>query len=573
MQADKPDNRGNLLVRGGTLIDGTGAPQRRADVRVKNGIVAEIGLGLAHDGEQEVDASGALVTPGFIDGHTHYDPSLFWDPSCDPMPQHGVTTVLFGNCSLSLAPVRQSDRASLSETFAVIEEIPELGFSDHIPWDWESYPEYIASMGSRGFGVNVAGLVGLSALRLFVIGDEAWERPSTPDETRRMAVLLDDALRAGASGFSTSYFDRGADGRLVPSAMADDAELAALLNVTGAHRGHFEVLSQMMDHPVSMDQLERLARLCGAADVAMTWNGFIDWDKDPSIIEGYLDLAHRLQADGLRAYPTISPHPQEFMANWQGGMGFISVPAWNELLQAPDEATQSRMLADPVWRKRAAEDWDRIPKTTFPHHDLDRVRIETVERPELEKFLGESLGSWAQNHGGHPSDALADWLQLNDLHPGLAYTTGNANHQRIGAFLNDPATVVSASDAGAHIISHCNTGDTTLLLTRYVRERHDLELERAVAEMTSRPADLYGFSDIGRLEVGKRGDLTVFELDALTFGRPEAVLDFPGGAKRYRRPAGGYRVTAVNGILTQIDGKATGNLPGDWLPGKKPCRI
>ncbi|EME17627.1 amidohydrolase [Rhodococcus triatomae BKS 15-14] len=542
-------------------------------MRVRSGIVTEIGSNLAHDGEEVVDATGAVVTPGFIDGHTHYDPSLFWDPSCDPMPQHGVTTVLFGNCSLSLAPVRQSHRAALSETFAVIEEIPELGFSDHIPWDWESYPEYVTSMSSRGFGVNVAGLVGLSALRLFVIGEEAWERPSTQEETQQMAALLDDALRAGASGFSTSYFDRGADGRLVPSAMADDAELAALLAVTGAHRGHFEVLSQMMDHPVSIDQLERCARLCGTADVAMTWNGFIDWDKDPSIIDGYLDLAHRLQAEGLRAYPTISPHPQEFMANWQGGMGFISVPAWNDLLQAPDEATQSRMLADPAWRDRAASDWDRIPKTTFPHHDLDRVRIETVERPELEQYVGDSLGSWAKSHGGHPSNALADWLQLNDLHPGLAYTTGNANPERIGSFLNDPATVVSASDAGAHIISHCNTGDTTLLLTRYVRDRGDLSLEKAIAEITSRPADLYGFDDIGRLEVGKRGDLTVFELDALNFGRPEAVFDFPGEAKRYRRPAGGYRATAVNGVLTQVDGKLTDSLPGQWLPGKNPRQI
>ncbi|MCE0765977.1 amidohydrolase family protein [Pseudonocardia kujensis] len=573
MQAHKPDSRGDLIVRGGTLVDGTGGPRRRADVRVKGGVVAEIGPDLSPDGEQEIDAGGAFVTPGFIDGHTHYDPSLFWDPSCDPMPQHGVTSILFGNCSLSLAPVRASDRAGLSKTFAVIEEIPELGFSDHIPWDWESYPEYVGSMSSRGFGVNVAGLVGLSALRLYVLGAEAWERPSTPDERAQIAALLDEALRGGASGFSTSYFDRGADGRLVPSSQADDAELEALLAVTGKHRAHFEILSAMMDHPTSMAQLEHHARLCGAADVAMTWNGFIDWDKDPSIIEGYLALAKRLQADGLRAYPTISTHPQEFMANWQGGMGFISVPAWNELLQAPDEATQSRMLADPEWRARAAADWDRIPKTTFPHHELDRVRIETVERPGLEKFVGETFGGWARNHGGHPSDALADWLELNLLHPGLAYTTGNANPERIGAFLNDPATVVSASDAGAHIISHCNTGDTTLMLTRYVRERGDLSLEKAVAEMTSRPADLYGFADIGRLEVGKRGDLTVFDLDALTFGRPEAVYDFPGGAKRYRRPAGGYRATAVNGVLTQVDGKATEDLPGTWLPGKEPVRI
>jgi N-acyl-D-aspartate/D-glutamate deacylase len=425
-------------------------------------------------------------------------------------------------------------------------------------------------MQSRGFGVNVAGFVGLSLLRLFVIGDQAWERASTGEERQQLAVLLDEALRAGAAGFSTSYYDRGADGRLVPSAMAYDAELAALLLVTGIRGGHFEILSAMMDHNVSKNQLERYARLCGAADVTMTWNGFLDWDKVPSISQDYLALAlaHRLQAEGLRVYPTFSPHPQEFMANFQGGMGFLHVPAWNELLHAGDEAAQHRMLADPQWRARAAADWDRVPKATFPHHDLDRVRIETVERPDLVALVGTSFGEWATNHGGHPSDALADWLEINDLHPGMAYTTGNSDLGRVGSLLSDPATVVSGSDAGAHCLSHCNSGDTTLLLTRYVRDHGDFTLEEAVAEMTARPADVYGFGDIGRLEVGKRADLTVFDLDALTWGRPEAVNDFPGDARRYRRPAGGYRVTAVSGVLTQIDGKATDALPGEWLPGK-----
>jgi len=253
-------------------------------------------------------------------------------------------------------------------------------------------------------------------------------------------------------------------------------------------------------------------------------------------------------------------------------MGFLSVPAWNELLHAGSEADQWQLLADVQWRARAAADWDRIPKATFPHHELDRVRIETVERADLEVLIGQSFGEWARTHGGHPSDALADWLEMNDLHPGMAYTTGNSNYERVGSLLRDPATVVSASDAGAHCLSHCNSGDTTLLLTRYVRDRGDLSLEQAIAEMTSRPADVYGFSDIGRLQVGKRADLTVFELDALLWGRPEAVDDFPGNARRYRRPAGGYRATAVGGVLTQIDGKATGTLPGQWLPGKSPVK-
>ncbi len=573
MQIQSSSSERNLLVRGGTLVDGTGAPRRRADVRVRDGSISEIGPDLRPDGEEEVDASGCFVTPGFIDGHTHFDPSLFWDPACDPMPQHGVTTVLLGNCSLSLGPVRAKDIPSVSETFAVVEEIPTLGFSDFVPWDWESYPEYIASMRSRGFGVNVAGLVGLSMLRLYVVGDEAWERASTERERQQLAALLDEALRAGAAGFSMSYYDRGADGRLVPSAMADDDELAALIAVTGTHRGHFEVLTAMLDHSASRDQLERCARMCGAADVTMTWNGFIDWDKDPSINDGYLALARRHQAEGLRAYPMVSPHPQEFMANFQGGMGFLTVPAWNDLLHADNEAAQHAMLSDREWRARAAADWDRIPKATFPHRDLDRVRIEAVARPELEQLVGSSFGEWARQHGGHPSDALADWLQINDLHPALAYTTGNSNHERVAALLRDPATVVSASDAGAHCISHCNSGDTTLLLTRYVRDRGDLTLEQAVAEMTSRPAAVYGFGDVGVVEVGKRGDLAVFDLDALSWNRPEAVDDFPGNARRYRRPAGGYRATVVNGVVTHVDGKLTDALPGEWLAGKAPCRV
>jgi len=305
----------------------------------------------------------------------------------------------------------------------------------------------------------------------------------------------------------------------------------------------------------------------------MTFNGFSDRDRDPSFSEEYLALSCRLQAEGLRIYPTISPHPSEFMANFQGGMGFITVPAWNELLQAGTEAVQTHLLSDPAWRERARADWDRVPKTTFPHHALDRVYIETVDRPDLEVLVGKRFGEWARGHGGHPSDALADWMEMNKLHPGLTYTVGNSDHVRVASLLGNPATVVSASDAGAHCISHCNSGDSTLLLTSYVRDGGDLSLEQAVAEITGRLADVYGFGDIGRLQVGKRADLTVFELDALSWGAPEAANDFPDGSKRYRRPAGGYRATAVNGVLTQVDGKMTENLPGQWLPGKSPSKV
>ena len=562
-----------LLVRGGTVIDGTGNPRILGDVRIRDGFVTEIGPELRPEGEEEIDATGAFVTPGFIEGHTHFDATLYWDPSCDPMPLHGVTTVLFGNCSLSMAPVRQKDRPLVSETFEVVEEMPHQIFSDYVPWDWESYSEYVKSMQSHGFGVNVAGLIGLSMMRQFVIGPEAWERSSTEEERRQLVELLDEALIGGAAGLSSSYYDFDKDGRIVPSGLADDAELAELLAVTGKHKGHFEVLTAMLQPPLSMVQLEKCARMCGAADVVMTFNGFSDRDRDPSFSENYMALTRQLQSEGLSIYPTISPHPSEFMANFQGGMGFITVPAWNELLQAGSEEAQTRLLSDPEWRNRAREDWDLIPKATFPHHALNQVIIETVDRPELNHLVGMRLGDWATDHGGHPSDALADFLEINNLHPGLTYTVGNSHQKRISELLSDPLVVVSASDAGAHCVSHCNTGDSTLLLTRYVRDGGFLSLEQAVAEITSRLADVYGFGDIGRLKVGKRADLTVFELENLRWDAPEAANNFPGGSKRYRRPAGGYRATVVNGVLTQADGKMTGNLPGQWLPGKTPVRI
>lgn len=565
------DAQTDLLIRGGILVDGTGSPRRRADVRSRDGLIVEVGPDLRPDGEREVDAGGAFVAPGFIDGHTHFDPSLFWDPACDPMPQHGVTTILFGNCSLSLAPVRAKDREEVSTTFGVIEEIPAIGFSEHVPWDWESYPEYIQSMRSRGFGVNVAGLVGLSMLRLYVLGDEAWERASTAEEREQIVALLDEALLRGASGFSTSFYDRGADGRLVPSALADDAELKALISVTGIRRGHFEILGSVFDRALLKKELERCARWCAAANATLTWNGFLDWDKDPSVSQEDLELAQRLQRQGMSAYPTISPHPHEFMANWQGGMGFLHVPAWNELLQAESEAVQRQLLSDLEWRSRAVADWDSVESTTFPHRNLDLVMIDAVEHPDLEQFVGRSFGEWARSRGGHPSDALADWLEMNDLHPMLTYTVGNNNHDRVGALLGDPATVVSASDAGAHCTSHCNSGDTTLLLTRYVRDRGDLTLEEATFEITGRLADVYGFTDRGRVQEGKAADLTVFDLDALTWSKPQGVDDFPGNARRYRRPAGGYRFTVAGGVITQEDGTLTRDLPGAWLDGRAPA--
>jgi N-acyl-D-amino-acid deacylase len=557
---------GDLLVVGGEVHDGTGSDPFRADVRIREGQIVEIGSSIVREGEPVLDASGAIVAPGFIDSHTHFDPTLYWDPACDPMAQHGVTTILIGNCSLSLAPVLPEHRVAVGRTFGFIEDFPQAVFDETVPWSWSSYPEYAADLARRRFGVHVAALVGHSMLRLFVIGEEAWERPSTGTERVALAGALDAALDAGASGLSWSYFDRDADGRPVPSSVADEAELDALVEVLGRRQAHFEMIPPPASMPAeALERIEACARACAAHGAAMTWNGFVDRPIDRSICETQLDLARRFQAAGSAVIPQISPRPIEVLVNLDQTMSLMYLPAWNDFVRS-DHAAKRAMLTDCDWRARAALEWDAQDLFMFPHRRLDLVRITSVARADLEQHVGSTLQSWVDQRGGHPSDAFADWIAINDLRPGLLYVAGNDDPARVGALCADPATVVSASDAGAHVRMFAAAGDATLLLTRHVRERADLTLPAAIQELTSRPADVFGFEGRGRVARGAAGDLVVFALDELEWAEPVLLDDGPAGTPRLRRPAGGYRATIVAGVPTQLSGESTGALPGRWLP-------
>src|SRR5215218_5531087 len=394
-----------LLVRGGHVVDGTGAPARRADVRVSDGVITEIGSRLASEGERVLDAGGAFVAPGFIDAHTHFDPTLFWDPTCDPMPQHGVTTVLIGNCSLSLAPLRPEQRAGLSAVFAYVEDMPPSVFADALPWTWTTFPEYLDALRTLPCTVNVAALVGHTPLRMFVMGDEAWERAATIDERRQMANLLGEALRAGASGLSTSWFDEDADRRPTPSALADDHELDDLLDVLVEHHGLLEFIPDVKTG-AWRDDVERVARLTRGRDLTSTFNGiFCDNDRPERILE-ILDDIRRLQTSGVRMYPQVSPRGVDVRVNWFGGMSFYGLATtWHRLVQAGADGKRD-MLTDEAWRATARAEWDSTPRTMFPHRFPERVRLVEVHDAALEQWIGRSLAELVEARGGHPSDVL-----------------------------------------------------------------------------------------------------------------------------------------------------------------------
>ena len=564
---------GDLLVRGGMLVDGTGAPARAADARIRGGRVAEIGPGLRRDGEQVIDASGGYVTPGFIDIHTHFDPTLFWDPLCDPMPQHGVTSVLVGNCSLSLAPVRPEHRAGLQELLCYIEDLPTDVLDVSLPWGWQSYGEYLSAVaGLGGFAVNMAGMVGHNMLRTYVMGEAAWDRAATGEERAQIAALLDESLAAGAAAMSTSLgFDEDRDKRPVPSRQADDAELAALLDVLAAHRKFVQFIPAATGRQMRRD-VQRMADLTGPRGVVSTWIGVFHDQDHPDWARNMLDFAGQLQAQGVANYPQISPRTLDIHVNWDGGMSWFALEhSWHAMVQAP-RPDKEPMLRDPRWRAVAREEWDRVPRTMIPHKHADRIRLVSVTRPENERWVGATLADLAANRGGHPSDVLADWLLENDANAGIVGVgVANADPDGVAGTLVHPASVMANSDAGAHLQMMCAIGDTTLMLTRHVRERGDLTIEQAVHRMTGQLAGRFGFPGRGVLAEGAVGDLTVFGLDELDWAADVFVADLPEGARRLRRPAGGYRYTVVSGTVVQAGGELTGARPGRVLrPGAGP---
>ena len=559
-------SQGSGLIRGGKVVDGSGAAAFRADVRIVDGRIAEVGPDLKSQGEPEYDATGCYVTPGFIDTHTHYDASLFWDPTCDPIVTHGVTTVLIGNCGLGLAPVRKEGVADLSSLFSYIEDLPVTVFESEVPWTWETFPEYAAVMRARSYGVNVAALVSHSLLRIYEAGGEAWKRASTAEERSRIATAVDAAMRAGAFGVSTSRFDRNPAGDVVPSFYADDAEFEDVFTAVARHRGLVQLIPDMASLEQQSADLRRMGDFGKRHKTPVISNQIFQRPDDPKYASTLIEVARQLREQGSPFHFLASPRSIELLVNFHQCMVFIFVPAWNEVVQPSVSADQKRaMLKDPEWRARARADWDSV-KEGFPSGGVERLfRIVKVGKPEYEHLLGRSFDQILDQRGGHPSDVIADWALENDLEAEFVYPFTNNDMDEVGRLLKSDESLISASDAGAHIGMFDGAGDTTLVLTRHVRERKDLSLETAVKRMTADQAALLGLGDRGVIRPGAIADIAVFDLDAIHWDIEKKVADVPGGKTRFRRPAGGFRYTLVNGVAVQRNGEATGALPAKFL--------
>lgn len=563
-----------ILIKGGTVVDGSGAPAYPADVRVSEGRITEIGPDLpTSQGERVVDAAGCYVAPGFIETHNHWDGGVWWSPNLEPLPAYGATTSINGNCGFSLAPAPQTeeDRQNVIDIFNYFEDIPEEPMRQIVPWDWTKWSEYKASMEAKvRLPLNFCSFCGHIPMRLSVMGQDAWKRAATPQEIEKMCELLDDALSAGAMGLSSNYLDYDKYERPLPSQLADDAEFEALLGVLARYPGAtFQVILDYFMRMTANDMLERFGRLAKAAGVTMQWAGMPSLEYMKPQLDRAEELHEQFKAEGLPIYTAFNVISPTSVINFGRTLVFgqNGNPVWQDLVNMPGWDAKAALLADSEWRAKARESWDN----QFAHSILHVPEANLLRESESGYGpTGVTLADYMEQAGfDHASDALAEWVLNNGQESTILKKSWDKNEEILNKLLEDSHSLANVTDAGAHGKLFCGAGYSAFLLTDYVRDRKVISIEQGVHMLTGRLSSFFGLHDRGIIEVGKVADITVFDLDEIEM-RPEKkiwdVWDGTGGRTyRYTRDPAPMRLTLVNGEPTFDNGEFTGRYPGNFV--------
>ncbi|HTR63106.1 MAG TPA: amidohydrolase family protein [Candidatus Binataceae bacterium] len=553
----------DLLIRNGTVVDGTGAPRRVADVAVKDGVVVEIGK--VKDGAaRTIDADGLIVAPGFVDPHTHYDAQICWDPQITCSSWHGVTSVVMGNCGVGLAPCRPQARDIAALDLVNVEAIPYDVLKRGITWDWETFPSYLEAARHRGSAINLGFLAPLTPFRHYVMGEESMDRAATPQETGKIAGLLREAVASGALGFShtTGVQHVGYKGRPLACRLADRAELGAYAHVLrDLGKGVIEItLTQNFGH-IQDHELQLLKFLLDEGERPVTWLAIFDLEDKPLASAETLDRSESLIKRG--AVPQMTCRPLIAEIEFKTGMAFSLMRSWQPAVDQPPEKLK-QLYADPEFRRAVV---DEMSKGVL-RRNFKRVEVCEVGKPELKGLVGKSVADIARERGceGREFEAMLDLAIEDDLNITFAQAVFNTNEERLAKLINDPRPMIGLSDAGAHVSLLCDAGYCTYLLGHWVRDLNAITLEYAVKRLTSEPADFFGLKGRGRLSVGNPADIAVFDANTVGSGRRGTMKDdLPGGGRRLVMPATGVIHTFVNGVPVYENERYTGATPGTVL--------
>ena len=560
----------DLVIKNGTVVDGSGAPGFAADVGIQNGHIAAIGR-ITEKARQTIDAEGHVVAPGFVDGHTHMDAQVFWDPIGSCSCYHGVTSVVMGNCGFTLAPCRESEADLVFRNLERAEDIAREAMLAGIAWRWETYPEYLDVLDSVPKGINYAGYMGHSALRTYVMGQRAFEEEATPDEIKRMASMAEQAVRAGALGFTTSRSPnhQTSDHKPVASRLAAWDEVRTIVNAIGrTGAGMFEIAGEAVgrDPEKIRDYHQRLKTLAVESGVPVTWGLFAN-RRAPEVWRSYLGLLDEVAEAGGQMFAQVHSRALNVIYTFESHLPFDTWEVWRDVRKLP-LAEQKARLADPALKAKLVE----AASKPSEHHKRYGTTVNPPDWNWVFVMAGtdgrdQSIADLAAARGIPPAQLMIDRALEEDFKTLFRMPINNENDADVIEMMKHPHSVVTFSDSGAHVSQIMDSSLQTNVFSQWVREREALTVEQAVRMVTAEPAARWGLHNRGLLRAGMAADVTVFDPHTIAANMPEIVHDLPAGAKRFKQTATGIRATVVNGEVLLENNEHTGATSGKLLRG------
>ena len=560
----------DLIIKNGTVVDGTGLPSCKTDVGVKDGRVVARG-NLGKDAAKVIDAEGKIVAPGFVDIHTHYDAQILWDPLMTCSPWHGATTVVMGNCGFTLAPCRPQDRDFIARMFARVEGMNLRALEIGVDWKWESFAEYLDHISGIPIGINAATMVGHSSLRRYVMGEDSGKRQANADEVQEMKALVREAMQVGAFGFTTSlsptHYDW--DGSPVPSRLASHDEVIELSSALSEfHVGSLEIISETAvrgpDHFSQADQ-DLLIKMSLASGRPVNFNELSHtWDR-PTVWREQIAFMERASRLGAQVYAVTRYQRLDSMFNLSSPSSFDKYPKWLEVLSLPREKAVAAMRNSETRAVLVAE-IEKTNATEIPARQLPNVAFAKSKTGKYTQYVGQRLGEIGKALGKKPAELVLDWSADENLEAEFSFIgTRNGDMKAVAQIITSPFAIAGISDAGAHTDRLSGAYYSTFLLSHWVRDEKLMTLEEAIRRLTAIPAALYSLHDRGQIREGLPADMVIFDLEKLAWLPTERLNDFPGGESRLANRAEGYEALIVGGKVVMDRGEDTGERPGKVL--------